>query len=215
MAHEEQPNLIEVIVVPPNEVTVVEEINVVEVNENAPTEVKISTIGIQGALGPTGPQGVTGPVGPTGVIGPPGFGTPTGGITFDLLQKRSDADHDNEWTTTPTVSSLRVANQDSFFQTALITAETETTNNLTLDVSEADSVKYMVRVSSGNNALTTEIVATALGETVNFTEYGTVVVGAAPCSFDVTRNDENISLICTPTTGTLTHYRVVKHTITG
>lgn len=45
----------------------------VEVDEEAPTEIFISTSGLQGPLGPTGPVGPTGPTGaagPTGAVGP-------------------------------------------------------------------------------------------------------------------------------------------------
>lgn len=187
MPHEEKPNLVEVIV-------------------DSPTEVRVATVGLQGPVGPTGSQGIVGPVGP---------GVSAGGSPFDILQKRTGADYDTEWTATPTLNSLRFSSSNAFFQTALITAVTEDVDDVTLDTTVADSVKYMVRVSDGTNAMTTEITATASGEAVNFTEYGTVVVGAAPCSFNVTRNAQHISLICTPTTDTLTQYRVVKHAITG
>jgi len=212
--------------------------NVVLVNEDAPTQIQISTFGLQGPLGPTGPVGDTAieigtappsntdvlwadttesprTVGPTGPTGPTGAGVPTGGESYDILQKRSANDFDTEWTASPTVTSFRVGEGDSFFQTTLITAFTEDTEDITLDVTTADSVKYMVRVSDSENAMTTEIIATALGPTVNFTEYGKVMVGLAPCSFDVSRDDNLIFLICTPTTDTLTQYRVVKHAITG
>lgn len=214
MPHEEQPNLVEVIVVPPNDVNVSEVFNAVHVDEDAPTEVRVSMLGVQGPVGPTGS---TGPTGPDGIIGPTGVavGLPTGGSPFNVLQKRTGTDYDTEWTATPTLNSFRVSSADSFFQTALITAVTEDVDDMTLDMTVADSVKYMVRVSDGINAMTTEITATALGQVVNFTEYGTVVVGAAPCSFNVTRNAQHISLICTPATDTLTEYRVVKHAITG
>jgi hypothetical protein len=178
----------------------------VEVDEEAPTEILISTSGLQGPRGPTGSQGIVGPIGP---------GVSAGGSTFNVLQKRTGADYDTEWTATPTLDSLRVSSADASFQTDLVTAETEDTDPLVLDVTIADSIKYLIRVTDGNSALTTEILATALGESINFVEYGTVLVGSALCSFELDRNDGEISLIVTPATGTLTYYRVVKNAIAG
>lgn len=214
MAHEEQPNLVEIIVTPANEVTVVEQRNIVEVHEDSPTEVLVSTLGLQGPLGPTGPTGPPGPPGQS-ITGPAGPGLATGGSAKTLLQKRSGSDYDTEWTTTPTVTALRVGQSTASFETTLITASTEDTDEITLDVVSGDSVKYTVRATNGIHAMTTEIVATALGEVVNYTEYGTVVVGVAPCSFDVVVDSGEISLICTPATDTLTEYRVVRHAIAG
>ena len=48
-------------------------------------------------------------LGPPGQIGPPGpqgAGVPAGGSTGQLLRKRSAADHDSEWATTPAADPL-------------------------------------------------------------------------------------------------------------
>lgn len=48
-------------------------------------------------------------LGPPGQIGPPGphgVGLPAGGSTGQILRKRSAADHDSEWATTPAADPL-------------------------------------------------------------------------------------------------------------
>jgi hypothetical protein len=50
-----------------------------------------------------GPQGQ---VGPPGAPGPHGAGVPAGGSSGQTLRKRSAADHDSEWATTPAADPL-------------------------------------------------------------------------------------------------------------
>ncbi len=48
-------------------------------------------------------------LGPPGQIGPPGpqgAGVPAGGSAGQILRKRSAAEHDSEWTTTPAADPL-------------------------------------------------------------------------------------------------------------
>ena len=52
-----------------------------------------------------GPQGQ---VGPPGAPGPQGAGVPAGGSTGQILRKRSAADHDSEWATTPATDPLLI-----------------------------------------------------------------------------------------------------------
>ena len=47
-----------------------------------------------------------GPPGQAGPPGPQGAGVPAGGSTGQLLRKRSAADHDSEWATTPAADPL-------------------------------------------------------------------------------------------------------------
>lgn len=71
---------VQVVLQAPNEVTVSEVTNVVEVIEDGETNVYVSLPGIQGVRGPTGPQGPIGPQGQTGPVGPTG---PEGIVTGD------------------------------------------------------------------------------------------------------------------------------------
>ena len=47
-----------------------------------------------------------GPPGQAGPPGPQGAGVPVGGIAGQLLRKRSAADHDSDWATTPAADPL-------------------------------------------------------------------------------------------------------------
>lgn len=53
--------------------------------------------GPQGVQGEPGPQGPQGPEGPQGPQGETGFGVPEGGLTGQVLKKRSDDDFDVYW----------------------------------------------------------------------------------------------------------------------
>lgn len=70
------------------------------------------------------------------------------------------------------------------------------------------SAKYVVQVVQGTNYMVTEILAIHDGSTVSFTEYGTVVVGTAPASFDVDISGGNIRLMATGASSSSTVYRV-------
>ena len=53
--------------------------------------------GATGATGPQGPEGPKGDTGATGATGPAGPGVPTGGVTGQVLAKKSGTDYDTEW----------------------------------------------------------------------------------------------------------------------
>lgn len=53
--------------------------------------------GPEGPIGLTGPEGPQGPQGVQGDIGPEGPGVPAGGVTGQVLRKKSNADRDTEW----------------------------------------------------------------------------------------------------------------------
>jgi len=70
------------------------------------------------------------------------------------------------------------------------------------------SVKYIIQATEGTNYMVTEILAVHNGTNVSYTEYGTVVVGEAPASFDVDINNGNIRVTATGGTASSTTYRV-------
>ena len=55
--------------------------------------------GVPGPPGPPGADGADGATGPAGPAGPAGPGVPAGGLTGQILVKKSDADFDCEWQT--------------------------------------------------------------------------------------------------------------------
>ena len=54
-------------------------------------------IGVLQTSGMQGPSGKPGPEGKPGKEGPAGKGFPVGGLTNQILAKKSDADYDTEW----------------------------------------------------------------------------------------------------------------------
>lgn len=113
---------------------------------------------------------------------------------------------------TPTISTTTGA---ATFRTELVTASTTSTSVQSLDQTTADSIKYLIRATDGTSSMTTEILANAMGGTVDYVEYGTISTGSPLAVFDVTKTAGKIDLRVTPTTGTLVNYRVVKHVIVG
>lgn len=70
------------------------------------------------------------------------------------------------------------------------------------------SVKYLAQIVQGTNYMVTEILAIHDGSNVSFTEYGTVIVGTAPASFDVDISAGNVRLMATSASSSSTVYRV-------
>lgn len=101
------------------------------------------------------------------------------------------------------------------FTTEVVSATTNSTSLQSLDLSTADSIKYLIRATNGVSSMTTEILANSMGATVDFVEYGTITTGSTLASFSVTKTAGQIDLKVTPTTGTLVNYTVVKHIIVG
>lgn len=84
--------------------------------------------GPQGLVGPAGPAGPAGGAGPVGV----GIGIPTGGITSQVLRKKSNTNYDTEWgneykVTATTASGIDVASDASLIsQTFTVVASAGT-----------------------------------------------------------------------------------------
>jgi len=70
------------------------------------------------------------------------------------------------------------------------------------------SAKYVIQATEGTNYMVTEILAVHNGTNVSYTEYGTVIVGSAPATFDVDINNGNIRLTATGASASSTVYRV-------
>jgi hypothetical protein len=70
------------------------------------------------------------------------------------------------------------------------------------------SVKYVIQATEGTNYMVTEILAVHNGTNVSYTEYGTVIVGETPASFDVDINNGNVRLTATGGSALSTTYRV-------
>lgn len=70
------------------------------------------------------------------------------------------------------------------------------------------SAKFLIQVSQGSNFLLTEILAIHNGTSASFTEYGRVVVGAAPAVFDVDYTTGNLTLEATSASASATVYKV-------
>lgn len=75
------------------------------------------------------------------------------------------------------------------------------------------SVKYLIQVVRGSNYLLTEILATHNGTQASYTEYGRVVIGSAPATFDVSVSGSDFTLIATSTSALETVYKVRATTI--
>lgn len=70
------------------------------------------------------------------------------------------------------------------------------------------SAKYVIQATEGTNYMITEILAVHDGSSVSYTEYGTIVVGTAPASFDVDISSGNMRLMATSASSSSTVYRV-------
>ena len=75
------------------------------------------------------------------------------------------------------------------------------------------SVKFMVQVRQGSNFLLTEILVIHDGSVASFTEYGRVVVGSAPATFDVDLTGSLINLIATSASASATNYKILATVI--
>jgi hypothetical protein len=93
------------------------------------------------------------------------------------------------------------------FDSATLTSVTPTAVK-TVSSTLYRSVKYQVQVTQGANYMVTEILAVHNGTAVTFTEYGTIVIGTQPATFDVDITGGNIRLMATSASSSSTVYRV-------
>lgn len=87
-------------------------------------------------------------------------------------------------------------------------ATTSLTPIKTISGSLYRSAKFLIQVSRGSNYLLTEILAIHNGTTASFTEYGRVVVGTAPATFDVDFTGGNLVLKAASTSASATVYKI-------
>lgn len=131
----------------------------------------------------------------------------TGSITLSLPQ-------DIHTAAQPTFAALFIGDASDPVKKSLddmdssTTTTTSATGIKTVNATTYRSVKYVVQVTEGTNYMVTEILAVHDGSNVSYTEYGTVVVGTAPASFDVDINAGNIRLVATPASSSSTVFRV-------
>lgn len=115
-------------------------------------------------------------------------------------------------TDSPTFAAVNISdgssnNVNEDFDSSTLTTVTATSVK-SISSTTYRSAKYVVQVVQGTNYMVTEILAIHDGSTVSFTEYGTVVVGTAPASFDVDISGGNIRLMATSASTSSTVYRV-------
>jgi hypothetical protein len=131
----------------------------------------------------------------------------TGSITLSLPQ-------DIHTAATPTFGALFLADVSDPVKKTLedmdsaTTTTTDATSIKTVSATTYRSVKYVVQATEGTNYMVTEILAVHDGSNVSYTEYGTVVVGTAPASFDVDINSGNVRLTATPASSSSTVFRI-------
>lgn len=131
----------------------------------------------------------------------------TGSITLSLPQ-------DIHTGASPTFAALNVADASDPVKSTLedfdsaTTTTTNATSIKTVSATNYRSVKYVIQATEGSNYMVTEILAIHDGTNVSYTEYGTVVVGTAPASYDVDINSGSIRLTATPASSSSTVFRV-------
>jgi hypothetical protein len=131
----------------------------------------------------------------------------TGAITLSLPQSIHTG-------ASPTFAALNVADASDPVKSTLedfdsaTTTTTSATSIKTVSSTDYRSVKYVIQATEGSNYMVTEILAIHDGSNVSYTEYGTVVVGTAPASYDVDINSGNVRLTATPASSSSTVFRV-------
>lgn len=131
----------------------------------------------------------------------------TGSITLSLPQ-------DIHTAASPTFAAINVADASDPVKVTLedMDSATTTTTDATaiknVSATNFRSVKYVIQATQGTNYMITELLAVHDGTNVSFTEYGTVVIGTAPASFDVDINSGNVRLTATPASSSSTVFRV-------
>lgn len=75
------------------------------------------------------------------------------------------------------------------------------------------SAKFLVQAVQGSNLLLTELLVIHDGTTAYFTEYGRVVAGTAPATFDVDIEDGEVRLKATPASSSSTVFKILTTAI--
>lgn len=125
-------------------------------------------------------------------------------LTFAIGQSVATTD-------SPTFAAVNIsdgtlsANED--LDSATLTSVTPTSIKA-LTAATYRSAKYVIQAVQGANYMITEILAIHDGSTVTFTEYGTIVVGNTPASFDLEIGSGNMRLMATSASSSSTTYRV-------
>lgn len=131
----------------------------------------------------------------------------TGSITLSLPQ-------DIATTSTPTFGAVLIGDASDPVKKSLddmdsaTTTTTDATSIKTVSATDYRSVKYVIQAVEGTNYMITEMLAVHDGTNVSYTEYGTVVIGTAPASFDIDINSGNIRLTATAASSSSTVFRV-------
>lgn len=131
----------------------------------------------------------------------------TGSITLSLPQ-------DIATDSGPTFGSLFIGDASDPVKKSLddmdsaTTTTTDATSIKTVSATTYRSVKYVIQAVQSTNYMITELLAVHDGTNVSYTEYGTVVIGTAPASFDVDINSGSIRLTATPASSSSTVFRV-------
>lgn len=143
--------------------------------------------------------------GTTNQVSVSGSGSETAAVTLSLPQ-------DIHTGASPTFAAVNVSdgtnNVNEDFDSSTLSGAPSATSVKSVSATTYRSTKYVVQVVEGTNFMVTEILAIHDGSTVSFTEYGTVVVGTAPASFDVDISGGNIRLMATSASSSSTVYRV-------
>lgn len=128
----------------------------------------------------------------------------TDALTFAIGQSVATTD-------SPTFAAVNIsdgtlsANED--LDSSTITSVTPTSIKA-LATATYRSAKYVIQAVQGTNYMITEILAIHDGTSVTFTEYGTIVVGSTPASFDLDISSGNMRLMATSASSSSTVYRV-------
>jgi hypothetical protein len=147
---------------------------------------------------------VAGITGTANQVSVSGSGSENAAVTLSLPQ-------DIATSSAPTFAALNVSDGSTSAQTdfdSTTTTSTSTASIKSVTASSYRSMRYTIQATQGTNYMVTEILAVHNGTSVNYTEYGTIVIGTAPASFDVDIDSGSLRLLTTPATANSTTFRV-------
>jgi len=110
----------------------------------------------------------------------------------------------------------KLISQKNFQNLSTSTLTTTSTNQVALDVFDADqfrSARYQIQASSGTSHHTAEFIIVHNGTTTYNTEYAVIVIGSSLASFDSDISSGNVRLLITPASATSTTFKAIRTSI--
>lgn len=111
---------------------------------------------------------------------------------------------------------IKNATGEGSFEQVITTSTTATTANqvlVMLDSTIYRTVKFLIQVKENTNYEATEILAIHNGTTATHTEYGNIVIGTSPATFNVDISGGLIRLLTTPTSASSTEFKILATSI--